>query len=142
MTIPYDRWLGPIIKRAARNMINIHDQKLSRYGLTTSQVSVLSQLWHRDGQTLKELAETLGIKAPSLTSIVDGMVSKGWVVRKSVDEDARVKRLFLTEQGKQLQEVCTEVVLEMEELMRKGFSEEELTIFITWLKRLMDNVEA
>ncbi|MCK9912261.1 MarR family transcriptional regulator, partial [Microbacteriaceae bacterium K1510] len=84
-------------------MTTIHDQKLSKYGLTTSQVSVLAQLWQNDGQSQKDLVAILGVRPASLTGVVDGLVAKGWVERKSIDQDARIKRLFLTPAGKALE---------------------------------------
>lgn len=135
-----EKWLGPLIKKTYRNMTNLHDQKLSTYGLSTSQVSVLSQLWHQDGQTQKELVKKLGIRPASLSNIVDKMEQKGWVIRKLDAEDSRYKRIFLTKEGKVLEETCLKVVLEMEELLSKGFTQEELTVLILWLKRLNQNV--
>jgi MarR family transcriptional regulator, organic hydroperoxide resistance regulator len=133
-------WLGPLIKRAYRNMTNLHDQKLLEYNLTTSQVGVLSLLWEKNGQTQKELAEKIGIRAASLTGIVDGMEKRGWLIRKIDSNDARIKRLFLTQEGFELEEICLKVVLEMEELLKSGFTEDELLILRKWLKRLYHNV--
>lgn len=135
-----DHWLGPWLKRTYRHMTNIHDKKLSKYNLTTSQVSVLSQLWLKDGQTQKELIEKLGIRAASLTGIVDGLVKREWVIRKADNVDARIKRLYLTEAGKNLEDICLKVVKEMEDILKQGFSEEELTILRIWLERLHSNV--
>jgi DNA-binding MarR family transcriptional regulator len=135
-----DEWIGYWIKRTYRDMTNLHDQKLAKHSLTTSQVGVLAQLWQKDGLTQKEIQQKLGIRPASLTGLVDGLVEKGWVVRKSDHDDARVKRLFLTEEGKVLEEVCLSIVKEMEELLTKGFTPEELSLLCSWIKRMHRNV--
>jgi DNA-binding MarR family transcriptional regulator len=137
----FNEWIGYWLKRTYRDMTNIHDQKLSKHGLSTSQVGVLAQLWKKNGLTQKEIQEKLGIRPSSLTGLVDNMVAKGWMARKADPDDARVKRLFLTEEGKVLEEVCLEIVKEMEGILTQGFTPEELSLFLSWIKQMHKNVE-
>ena len=140
MEAKIDEWFGYWIKVNYRKMTNLHDQKLAKYGLTTSQVGVLAQLWNIDGLTQKEIQQKLQIRAASLTGIVDSLVEKGWVVRKNDMKDARVKRLYITSEGKSLEKVCLEVVAEMENTLKNGFSKEEMSLMVSWMKRIHGNL--
>ncbi|MDW8799790.1 MarR family transcriptional regulator [Clostridium sp. A1-XYC3] len=136
-----EKWVGHWIKIINRNMINIHNQKLEKYGFTVSQLSVLSRLWRQDGLTQKEIAKKLKIKPPSLTGLIDTLVTKGWVVRREDKVDARINRIYLTEEGQELKLKSLEVVDEMEKLICEGFSPEEKLLMLSWLKKLNNNLE-
>lgn len=47
------------------------------------------------------LAERAAVTPPSLTGILDGLVSKGWVERSEVDGDRRGVTLAITDKGQQ-----------------------------------------
>ncbi len=136
-----ENWIGHWVKIINRNMINLNNQKLYKYGFTVSQLSVMSQLWNQDGLSLKELTERLQIKPPSLTGLIDTLVEKGWLVRKEDEQDARIKRIYLTEQGKNIKMKSLEVVNEMEEILCKGFTNEEKQVLICWFKKIYKNLE-
>lgn len=135
-----EHWLAYWIKRVDRTMNNIHDKKLHGYDLTASQVLVLSQLWEKDGLTQKEIQEKLNLRPASISGLVDLLLKKGFIFRKQDDEDARFKRLFLTEEGSKLQYVSMEILKEIENLISDGFSEEEKAVLICWMKKLYNNL--
>lgn len=136
-----DKWLAHWIRIIYRNMTNLHNSKLSKHGLTTAQVSVLARLWMNDGLTQKEIAESLQIRPASLTGLVDTLVSKGWTERREDVEDARIKRLYLTEQGNALRLTSLEVSMNIEDILGKGFSDEEKQLLLCWLKKVYRNLE-
>lgn len=131
---------GYWIRKVVRDMTNIHDEKLMKYDLTSSQVSVLCQLWHKDGLTQKEIQESLNLKAASVSGLVDTLTSKGVIVRTQDPEDARVKRLYLTEKGENLRHLSFEAIKEIESILTHGFSEDEKLIFISWMKKIYNNI--
>lgn len=132
----YGHWIRKIIRR----INNIYDKKLQQYDLTGSQLSVLFQLWEKDGLTQKEIQEKLHIKPASVSGLVDTLSSKGFIVRKQDDEDARIKRLYLTNEGLKLKNLCVDVVEETEIAITKGFSEDEKVILMSWMKKLYKNL--
>lgn len=133
-------WLGYWINKVERAINNIHDKKLQQYDLTVSQVSVLCQLWSKDGLTQKEIQENLNLRPASVSGLVDVLLRKGFIDRKQDDQDARFKRLYLTEEGRRLKKLSLEVIEEIEDIISQGFSEEEKVIFILWMRRLYNNL--
>lgn len=132
----YGYWMRKVV----RAMNNLFDEKLLRYDLTASQFSLLCQLWHKDGLTQKEIQESLGLRAASVSGLVDVLAGKGMIVREHDPEDARVKRLYLTEKGSNLKTVSTDIIMEIDCVLDQGFSEDERKIFICWMKKIYNNI--
>ncbi|MGO8871002.1 MAG: MarR family winged helix-turn-helix transcriptional regulator [Acidimicrobiales bacterium] len=73
-------------------------------GLTTAELSmpqyrVLGLLDERSAVS-SDLAERLAVRPPSVTAIVDGLVARGLVERRTVDSDRRRVDHVLTEDGR------------------------------------------
>ena len=136
----YERQMECWLRNTVRVMNNLYDKKFNKYNLTGAQVSILSILWKRDGVTQKEFNEQLNLRAPSVSGLVDILCDKGLIIRKQDPEDARFKRIFLTEEGKKLKNNSMEVIKETQDEILKGFSEEEKVIFVSWMKRLNQNL--
>ena len=72
-------------------------------GLTLAQVKVLVELDGPDEVgTVTALAEHLGISAASASRAADGLVRKGLATRVEDPDDRRVRRLALSEEGREL----------------------------------------
>ena len=69
------------------------------------------------------------------------MEKKGFVKRESVKQDARLKKVILTEKGIASQESFEDIVEHIEEELCEGISEEELHIFYKVLDRINQNVK-
>jgi Transcriptional regulators len=134
----YGYWIRKIIRR----INNIYDHRLQQYDLTGSQLSVLFQLWKKDGLTQKEIQESLNIRAASVSGLVDTLSNKGFIVRKQDTEDARTKRLYLTKEGMHLQSLTMKIIEEIEDSITEGFSQDEKIILLCWIKKLYKNLHA
>lgn len=135
-------WIGYWINKIDRAMKNVHDKRFQEYDLTTSQKSILCQLWNKDGLTQKEIQENLCLKAASVSGLVDILLKKGFIYRKHDDEDARFKRLYLTEKGSELKDISITILKEIEDEVSQGFSDDERIIFISWMRKLYNNLNA
>lgn len=131
---------GYWIRKVVRAMNNLFDEKLLKYDLTSSQFSVLCQLWHKNGLTQKDIQEHLNLRAASVSGLVDTLSSKGLILRSQDSEDARVKRLYLTEKGLGLKNISSEIIKEIEAILAQGFSDDERIIFTSWMKKIYSNI--
>ncbi|WP_028551350.1 MarR family winged helix-turn-helix transcriptional regulator [Paenibacillus sp. UNC451MF] len=134
--------LGFWMKRAYRDICNYLDSRLEPYGLTNSQLGVLMMLWEQDGLTQTDIQKMLGIQPASMTHLIKGLEHKQLVTRSGDPNDSRVKRLYVTEQGKALEQPCMAIVLEGEDKMRSGFSSDEAIIMRTWIQKVMSNLNS
>ncbi len=109
---------------------------------TRMQCGTMHYLRDHEGEDVfqKDLEAAFSISAATATNILKLMEKDGLITRVSVPQDARLKKIELTERGIALDEKARENVLRLEEGMRKGFTEEELTIFRDYLDRMAQNI--
>ncbi|MGO9310374.1 MAG: MarR family winged helix-turn-helix transcriptional regulator [Spirochaetia bacterium] len=114
---PDEETLGYWVKLAFMTMRREIEVAFRKSGMTVTQWRALGVLLNKPDATHSDLMHHLDIEAPSVTSLVDGMERKGWVKRTRSSEDARVKRLSLTPQGRRLIEDAHEAMAPIEERM-------------------------
>ncbi|KAF6604585.1 MarR family transcriptional regulator, partial [Paenibacillus sp. EKM208P] len=79
-------------------------------GLTSPQSQTLYILAVSPGVTNTDLERLLLIDKSSVTSLVNGIVKKNWAIRKSHPEDARMKQIYLTEEGLEIHKVAERTI--------------------------------
>ncbi len=94
--------VGRMIKIAYSAVHKEHEVFVRAAGITVPQWQALMALSRRQGITTSELVEQLGVEAPTVTSLLNGMERKGLVTRAKSAKDARVRMLSLTPRGKRL----------------------------------------
>jgi DNA-binding MarR family transcriptional regulator len=83
------------IQRALRRPV---DSEIARGRLTAPQRSVMRALAHaKAGLALKDLAADVGLSHSTVSGIVDRLEQRGWVVRRTDDEDARRTRITVSQ---------------------------------------------
>src|SRR5687768_1690976 len=70
--------------------------------LTRAEASALAVLVFAGESTMGELARHEGVKAPTMTRLVQGMEQRKWVRRVRDEADARVSRVAVTAAGRKL----------------------------------------
>lgn len=106
--------------------------------LTHLQWAVIHLISDQPGLRQTELAEQMGIEAPSLVRVLDGLEAAGWVARKPCPDDRRAKRVFLQDSSEPRLEQAFATMRATHEKAVEGFSEEERRQLI----RLIDAMSA
>ena len=70
--------------------------------VSMSQYPILRTLAKQPGMSLGELAERLGLRSPTVSRLVDGLVERGWVARAQSPTDRRLVELSLTDAGHEM----------------------------------------
>ncbi|RMD01312.1 MarR family transcriptional regulator [Clostridium autoethanogenum] len=75
-----------------------------KFKLTQVQFKVLYYLYlcGDEGSTSSTLSKKLGVKKPSVTTLIDRMTSKGIVMRQEDKNDRRYTKVIITEEGKDI----------------------------------------
>lgn len=124
----------------SKNIRYYLDQAVSVNGLTSIQSRILGHLRYAEENEKnvfqKDIEEVFRIKRSSVTSVLQTLERKGLIIRESVPEDARVKKLLLTDQARQLQTSTYHALREMEQEIRGLFAEEEFTKFLEYMGRI------
>ena len=124
--------LRPVVLRVAREL----RKETEQFGVTSRQVTLLWLVKGSPGLTLRSLAATEAISAPSLSGHVDRLERAGLLVRVRSEVDRRRVGLELTPEGERLLRSVRErrtawlaerlSALEPEELQRIGAAIEPL----------------
>lgn len=72
---------------------------LKELGLYAGQDTLIKILADNDGQSMGALAESLGVKPPTVTKMVSRMADQGFLRRQNSDYDSRQSHVYLTESG-------------------------------------------
>lgn len=113
---------------------------LSELGLFIGQDLLLFQLWEEEGLTHGDLAERLDVEPPAITKMLKRMEAAGWVERRQDASDARVSRVYLTEQGRALEHSVQEIWQHAEARMLEDFPAEEKMLLRRMLRSVRDNL--
>lgn len=90
-------WIGTLA-RAWRSEV---DRRLAAFGLTESRWRTLFHLSRINGPvSQRELADAMGVKAPTLVHILDRLEGEGLVERSTADADRRSNSLLLTRKAR------------------------------------------
>ena len=90
------------VQRAARAVARRYDEALRPLGLTSGQFSILSSLLRESAEPIGALAALLGQERTTLTRNLRPLEAAGWVETMPDAKDARVRRVGLTEKGREL----------------------------------------
>lgn len=96
---------------SANNAMNrLYRPLLARLGLTYPQYLVLVSLWDRDGKTVGQLGEELGLESNTLTPLLKRMAEAGLVARARSEADERVVTIALTDKANALKSEVADLV--------------------------------
>jgi DNA-binding MarR family transcriptional regulator len=125
------------ICRANRALAN---DALTEIGLYAGQEMFLHHLWEQDGLTQSQLVEHMCVQPATISKMLDRMEKTGLVTRRADAEDSRVSRVFLTEQGKNLEHAVCDVWDQLEARVVAGLSTEERVLLRRLLLQVYENL--
>jgi DNA-binding MarR family transcriptional regulator len=94
-------------------------------------------LWRSDGQKVVELARETLLETSTMTGLLDRMERDGLVVRTPDSDDRRTLRIFLTHEGKRLQEPLNDLANSMMDEVLMGIPKEEVSLVNDVLRRIL-----
>lgn len=138
------------IKHIGRK-INILSHKIKRrigkisleYGISSMQAKILGYIFHQTPKRdifQKTIEEEFDIRRSSVTSVLSLMEKNGLIERVSVCEDARLKKIILTDKGIKVHKSVYKEIEIVESIISDSLSEEELELFNEILERLTKKI--
>ncbi|MCE7029198.1 MarR family winged helix-turn-helix transcriptional regulator [Jiella avicenniae] len=104
------------------------------------QDNVLIAIGKSDGITLRDLAEKLAVRPPTVTKTINRLVAQGLVEKRSSETDLRQSRAFLTDEGAALVEKVQKAQKSLERRALSGFTDRERKAFRRYLIRVRHNL--
>ena len=122
---------------ASRIVTSKYTKFLKPLGLTYTQYIVFLVLWEQDGITVGNLCDKLYLDNGTITPIIKKMQAQGYLERIRSSKDDRIVMIYLTEQGKKLQEKAKEIPQLMNECVE--LSDEKKIELYNLLKEFLDS---
>lgn len=115
-------------------------EQITNKNLSIGQPKVLEYLFSHDGAIQKDIAYACQIEPATLTSLLSRMEKGGLVERKCKTGDKRYICVYLTDFGRKNSEDVVKAFDYLESIALKDFSKEETEQFITFLKKVNNNL--
>ena len=106
--------------------------------ITNNDMHIIEAIGLSGENTMSVVAKKLGITAGSLTTSINSLVNKKYVVRKRSEEDRRVVFIGLTQKGKRAFSHHKEYHKKMTEAVLENLDEQEIPVLIKTLNGLSD----
>lgn len=112
------------------------------FALTSMQRWTVGFMKEHENQEIyqRDIETEFQVSRATASNMLSLMERKGLIERLPVEHDARLKQLVLTEQGKALIERADSDMMEMEDRLLRGFSEEEARQFCGMLDKVIENL--
>lgn len=132
------------IQSIALSLRYMNDQKLEEFGITNQQARLLggisSSLYDGVNISRKFLEDMMQLKGPSVTSLLNGLEKKGFIIRYSREDDGRAMNIKVTEKGDKVLEALRDVFKSTEQQLHSGMTPAEQEQFLMLLQKAHDNL--
>ena len=144
-----DREIGyeiRVLNNTIRNSINsmkLNKAIESNPHTTRLHAWVIGFVFHSKNPVYQKDIETeFQIKRSTASTLLASMEKNGLITRRSVDHDARLKQVVLTDKARKMHETFLVTAKKVEENLARGLSDEELRNFFSTLDKISDNARS
>ena len=130
--------IGQVHRLSTKRFVqNSHNSGLD---ISMDQWIVLGPIWENDGVSHKEISEYCLKDKTSVTKIIDTLEKKNLVVRVSDQLDHRVKRVVLSNKGKELFLQAIPIMELTRDQLRDGITEQDIESLRSDLTKIYNNL--
>ncbi|MBD66442.1 MAG: hypothetical protein CME62_14620 [Halobacteriovoraceae bacterium] len=104
--------------------------------LRISFLEILMYLCENDAPSIKEVGAACGLKKQTMTSHLNELEKRGYIVRKVSQQDRREQKVYLTQYGEKFKLTLLEVASQLDHEYKKVLGEVELDRIIHTLQNL------
>lgn len=103
---------------------------------------VIKYLYEHQNEDIyqRNLEVDFSVRRSTITGIIQNMEKSGLIVRESVESDARLKKIVLTEKAIKLHRMVEKTIEEFEKDLCQGVTEEEKEVFFRVTEKLRNNL--
>jgi len=130
--------IGQVHRLSTKKFVqNSHNSGLD---ISMDQWIVLGPIWENEGLSHKEISEYCLKDKTSVTKIIDTLEKKNLVVRFSDQLDHRVKRVVLSNKGKELFLQAIPIMELTRDQLREGITEQDIESLRSVLTKIYNNL--
>ncbi|MET0319798.1 MAG: MarR family transcriptional regulator [Duganella sp.] len=132
---------GYLANHAARVFNRTVDAELRKHGLTLALVGPLLLLSWKGPMLQRDLVRASAVKQPAMVALLDKLEAAALIERTMLATDKRAANVCLTDAGRAAAATGRDVLLKVNALGVTGFSEQEASVLVDLLDRLIANLE-
>ena len=121
-------------------LLNTRNEDLKKYDLTPAQSETLLFYAANPGASILDLKEHLDISHQAARNLIERLKLKNLVHAETSSEDARFKRISLTDHGKEIYKELTLLGSHVGQNLLKGISEAEQKDLLRLLMKMSENI--
>lgn len=137
-TTPFDGYLSYALAAAHRSVNKSLSTRLKKHGVQIEAWRIMESLDGNAPLSMGKLARIVLINPPTLSKLVDRMVSDGLVHRRAAQEDQRQINLLLTDLGRLRMLQIRADVEEQDKNLAQQFDGDDCTQLINLLSKLIN----
>ncbi len=135
MTLPPDASPGYLVNHLARIFAAALQARIKPMGLSTGVFPVMLHLWQQDGLTQRDLVARVDVEQATMANTLARMERDGLIARRPDPEDGRVRRIWLTDLGRDLQTEATAAAAQENQNVLAGLPKDERDQLIALLRK-------
>lgn len=136
---PITEHLAYLLAQANREINRQLEMRLSKEGVPVEQWRILKILSDGNGHSMGELADAVLLNHPTLTKMVDRMVSDALVYRVQDPKDRRKVLMFVSDRGKALSKRLNSLAVSQEEHIVESYGDKSTNELKRLLESLIDS---
>lgn len=133
-----EKRIGKDIHIVANKIDRKKDKLMGGFDCTHSQSAVMFYILNNKDRDIfqRDIEEEFGIRRSSVSATLSNLEEKGYIARGSVSQDARLKRITVTQKGEKLIEESTKIINGFEKELIEKLTDEEIDTFYRVLDKL------
>ena len=131
-------WIGRTMKLIDHRIEDILAE--NKIDLSRMQFVILKNIEQKEGICQNELAFFSNRNKSTLTRMIETLIKKGYIIKKSSKEDKRKNTIYLSPKGTAMLEKATPHFRQLAQTVEQNLSESEIDTAKEILKKIQENV--
>lgn len=141
MNFNMDQSLGFVLNKTAIASKNSFNQKIKSFGISAEQWSVIYRVYENDGISQIEVAKSTYKDQGNLTRMIDKLVQKELLLKKTDKKDRRSINLYMTEKSQDIVKKIIPLSQDHNNNLTKELGEDEKQLLIKLLDKVYTNLQ-
>ena len=136
--------LGRNVHMLSRLLKRNTDIEVTKYGITGVQSAMIGFIYEETRKKdvfAKDIEKAFDLRRASSAGLIQNMEKNGLIEREMVGNDARLKKIVLTEKALELRRKLDKSIKDMEKKMQEGLTKEEVEKYLELTKKMAKNLE-
>ena len=136
--------LGRNVHMLSRLLKRNTDIEVTKYGITGVQSAMIGFIYEQSRKKdvfAKDIEKAFDLRRASSAGIIQNMEKNGLIKREMVGNDARLKKIVLTEKALELRKKLDKSIKNTEKKMQEGLTKEEVEKYVELTKKMAKNLE-